>query len=84
MPAMPDITITINGQEISVPPDTVVAVALVQAGIKASRRSRTGQARGPLCGMGVCGECRVTINGVAHLRSCQTLCLPGMEIETDV
>ena len=80
---MPDIAITVNGQVISLPSDTVVAVALARAGIKTSRRSRSGQMRGPLCGMGVCGECRVTIDGVAHLRSCQTLCRPGMEIKTD-
>jgi sarcosine oxidase subunit alpha len=33
--------------------------------------------------MGICLECRVTINGQPHRRSCQTLCEPGMEVQTD-
>lgn len=36
--------------------------------------------RVPLCGMGVCQECRVTINGLRRL-ACQTLCQAGMRIE---
>lgn len=47
-----------------------------------TRRSVGGQLRAPLCGMGVCQECRVTVNGRAHVLSCQTLCLPGMDVQT--
>ena len=47
-----------------------------------TRRSVGGKLRAPLCGMGVCQECRVTINGRAHVLSCQTLCLPGMDVQT--
>jgi sarcosine oxidase subunit alpha len=32
--------------------------------------------------MGVCFECRVTVNNVPHVRSCMTLCEAGMEIRT--
>jgi succinate dehydrogenase/fumarate reductase-like Fe-S protein len=32
--------------------------------------------------MGICMECRVTINGQAHQLACQTLCLEGMQIKT--
>ncbi|HEY8977298.1 MAG TPA: 2Fe-2S iron-sulfur cluster-binding protein, partial [Burkholderiaceae bacterium] len=39
--------------------------------------------RQPVCGMGVCGECRVTVDGRAHRLGCQTACAPGMEILTD-
>ena len=42
-----------------------------------------GELRGPVCGMGVCFECRVMVNGLSHVRSCQTICEPGMEIRTD-
>ena len=31
----------------------------------------------PLCGMGICFECRVTIDGRAHVRSCQVPAAPG-------
>jgi sarcosine oxidase subunit alpha len=33
--------------------------------------------------MGICFECRVTVNGRAHVRSCQVLCEAGMEVQTD-
>jgi len=67
----------------TVPEGTVVAVAIARAGVTAFRRSVNASERGPLCGMGLCGECRVTINGRAHQRSCQTLCESGMEVITD-
>jgi succinate dehydrogenase/fumarate reductase-like Fe-S protein len=37
----------------------------------------------PTCGMGVCGECRVTIDGRPHRLGCQVICAPGMEIHRD-
>jgi sarcosine oxidase subunit alpha len=61
----------------------MVAAAVLQAGVTSFRRSVTGEARGPLCGMGICYECRVAVNGVAHVRSCQTLCEDGMDVRTD-
>ena len=51
---------------------------------RAQRRARsvTGEPRGPLCGMGICFECRATIDGMPHQRSCQILCAAGMEVRT--
>jgi aerobic-type carbon monoxide dehydrogenase small subunit (CoxS/CutS family) len=66
-----------------VPRGTTVASAMAAAGAVGFRTSVTGAARGPLCGMGICGECRVTIDGVHHLRSCAILCREGMEVVTD-
>jgi predicted molibdopterin-dependent oxidoreductase YjgC len=77
------IQILINGQPATVPPGTVVAAAIAQAGVARFRRSVSGQPRGPLCGMGTCMECRVTINGRTHCRSCQTICTEGMQVQTD-
>ena len=75
--------IRINGIPVTVAPGTVVAAALAQAGITRFRRSANGEARGPVCGMGICMECRVTISGRAQSRSCTTLCAEGMEVQTD-
>jgi predicted molibdopterin-dependent oxidoreductase YjgC len=81
---MPDqIQLRVNGKTVSVAAGTVVAAAVAQAGQTRFRRSVRGEARGPLCGMGICMECRVTINGQAHGRSCQTLCQEDMEVRTD-
>jgi aerobic-type carbon monoxide dehydrogenase small subunit (CoxS/CutS family) len=77
------IQVLVNGQPVRVPPGTVLAAAIAQAGVVAFRRSVNGQPRAPLCGMGICMECRVTLNGIAHCRSCQILCEEGMEVRTD-
>lgn len=77
------VAIRVNGRPVTVPAGTTVAVALMQQGIGGFRRSVTGEPRGPLCGMGVCFECRVTLDGQPHQRSCQRPCEPGMEVETD-
>ena len=65
-----------------VPSGATVAVAVVLAG-QACRKSVSGELRGPLCGMGICFECRVAIDGNLHARSCQVLCRQGMEIDTE-
>lgn len=80
---MSEVRIKINGRELRVPAGTVVAAAIAQARISRFRRSVLGTARGPLCGMGICMECRVTINGRQFCRSCLTLCEEGMEVQTD-
>ena len=81
---MPEsVTLTINGTRVRVPAGCMVSAAILRAGVTTFRRSLTGEARGPLCGMGVCFECRVTIDGAEHCRSCQTLCENGMDVRTD-
>lgn len=80
---MPDeINLTVNGTAVAVPAGATVAVAMAMVG-QMCRRSVTGEARGPLCGIGICFECRVAIGGKPHCRSCQTLCEAGMDVKTD-
>jgi D-hydroxyproline dehydrogenase subunit gamma len=76
------VTLSVNGSHVSVPFGATVAVAVAMAG-QACRTSVSGEPRGPLCGMGICFECRVSINGKPHCRSCQIVCEPGMEVQTD-
>jgi hypothetical protein len=76
------ITLTVNDASVTVPAGATVAVAMTIAG-QSCRTSVTGEPRGPLCGMGICFECRAVINGVPHCRSCQILCEPGMEVRTN-
>ena len=72
----------VNEKPVRVEPGTTVAAAVMIAGETAFRTSVTGQPRGPLCGMGICFECRVTIDGMAHARSCQIVCADGMRVVT--
>jgi aerobic-type carbon monoxide dehydrogenase small subunit (CoxS/CutS family) len=60
----------------------MVAAAVALAGVDAYRHSVRGEARAPLCGMGICFECRVTIDGQAHRLSCQTPAEDGMTVVT--
>ena len=78
------ITVSVDGRAVDVHAGTVVAAAveLARPGWGA-RVSPAGARRQPLCGMGVCGECRVRVDGQAHRLGCQTPCTPGMEIRTD-
>jgi D-hydroxyproline dehydrogenase subunit gamma len=73
--------LTVNGVPIAVQPGTTVAAAVLIAGA-ATRISVTGEPRAPLCGMGICFECCVTIDGIPHQRSCQILCRSGMQVST--
>ncbi len=75
--------LSVNGVPIAVPHGAMVSIAVALAGITRFRRSVTGESRAPLCGMGICFECRVSINGREHCRSCQVPCENGMEVETD-
>ena len=77
------VRLNVDGRVVEVAKGTSVAAALMNAGFAAGRRSVTGRPRGPLCGMGVCFECRVTIDGAPHRLGCQTSCAAGMEVRTD-
>jgi len=76
------VTLSVNGSPVIVVAGATVAVAVAIAG-QACRTSVSGEPRGPLCGMGICYECRVSINGMPHCRSCQILCQSGMDVRTD-
>ena len=74
--------ITVNRRKLEVKPGTVLGAALLAADIPC-RTSIGGQPRTALCGMGICFECRATVDGVPHRRTCQQLCHPGMVVETE-
>ena len=76
------VTIVADGRELRVSTGISVAAALLNCGVSAFRRSVNGSDRGPLCGMGVCYECRVTIDDVAHRRACLVTVAEGLRVST--
>ncbi len=76
------VTISADGRSVRVPAGVTVAAALLELGVSAFRRSVSGEPRAPLCGMGTCYECRVTIDGVAHRRACLVTVAEGMDVTT--
>lgn len=79
------VTIRVNGRPVEAFAGETLLAVLAAEGLFALRRGAGGPAaaRGALCGMGVCMECRVTVDGVAGRRACITPVAEGMEVEVD-
>lgn len=75
------VEVQVDGTRVRIPVGSSVAAALAQQPPGRTRLSVSGQWRAPLCGMGMCHECRVLINGRERL-ACQTVCEDGMHIAT--
>ena len=78
---MTSITLIVDGTSITCPADISVMALLMQHHLP-TRQSVTGTARAPVCGMGICYECRVTIDDVPHQLACQRIVSAGMHITT--
>lgn len=76
------VDIVVDGRALTIAEGTTVASALLDARISAFRTSVTGTVRGPVCGMGICFECRVTIDDVPHRRACMVVAASGMRVTT--
>lgn len=76
------ITIFVNGRELHVPADQSLAVALLNAGVRAFHRSVSDTPRAAVCGMGACFECRVAVDGVI-VRACLEPVRAGMRVDTE-
>jgi D-hydroxyproline dehydrogenase subunit gamma len=79
------VALQIDGVRVVVPDGITVAAALVRANIWSfGRNPATNHLRGPYCGMGICFECEVIVDGVQHIRACLAHVRPGMEVATQV
>lgn len=72
----------VDGRRVSAAPGTTIAAALLDAGVRIFRSSVDGEPRSAVCGMGVCFECRVTIDGIPHRRACLVPVAEGMRVST--
>jgi NADPH-dependent 2,4-dienoyl-CoA reductase/sulfur reductase-like enzyme len=72
-------TFDFDGTPVTAWPGESLAAALTSAGITAMRQTRQGEQRGVYCGMGVCGECAVLVDGVQR-RSCLEPARPGLHV----
>ncbi len=75
--------IRFDGELVDAEPGQSVAAALWAAGIRSWRRTRVGdRPRGLFCGIGVCFDCLVVVNGESGVRACLAEAHDGDEIET--
>ena len=72
------IPFTFNGKQMSAPAHMSVAAALTQSGERAFRETDAGATRGVFCGMGVCQDCLVEIDGRANQRARMTKLAPDI------
>ncbi len=80
MPAR--VRIAVDGRTIEAEAGTTLLAALWNARVLSLRRSVSGDPRGALCAMGICFECRVTVDGVPDRRACVEPVRDGMEVRT--
>jgi hypothetical protein len=64
--------------------ETLAAAMLTARGPNFRTSPRLGVPRSFYCGIGVCFECAVTINGRPNVRACQTLVSDGMQVQSQV
>jgi len=79
----PGFTVTFDGVAIQALPGRTIAATLWSAGVVSWRRTRgRGEPRGVFCGIGVCFDCLVTVNGRPNQRACLLPAAPGDAIRT--
>ncbi len=77
------IIVQINGQPVTAfEGETIAAVLLAENRRIFRHTGKTGAPRGLFCGMGMCYDCLVTVDGVPHVRACVTPVVEAMLIET--
>ncbi|MCP4692710.1 MAG: (2Fe-2S)-binding protein [Desulfobacterales bacterium] len=74
--------INVDGRPVAARAGWTIAEAMLAGGIRTCRETRNQAPRGVFCGMGVCYECRMIVNGTPNVRTCMTLAAPGCEVET--
>ncbi|MGH7584019.1 MAG: 2Fe-2S iron-sulfur cluster-binding protein [Gemmatimonadales bacterium] len=76
------IEILVDGASRRVDAGASLAAALLNLGVRAFRYNAAGEPGAPVCGMGTCFECRVTVDGVTGVRSCLEGVQAGMVVDT--
>lgn len=71
----------VNGRATAAHEGETIHAALIAAGYRQIRKSKTHQPRGVFCGMGVCYECWVNVNNGSPQRACVTMVEDGMEVK---
>lgn len=76
------VTITVEGEEVEAYEGEPIAAALLAAGIQVFRKTKKRKdPRGPFCGIGLCTDCVMKVNGQPNVRTCITPVKEGMVIE---
>ena len=77
----PSIHVTFEGRSVPCHRGETLATALLAHGITRFGSTRDGAPRQPLCNMGTCFDCAVTVDGVPLVRACLTYVRPNMDVQ---
>ena len=79
----PRATLRFDGAEIGFVPGQSVGAVLTAAGIRSWRTTRiAGRRRGLFCGIGICFDCLVVVDGRPNQRACLLAAEAGMDVTT--
>ncbi len=78
----PAIAVTLDGHRVEAHLGETVAAVLLANGLRIFSRDADGRPHGLFCGIGLCYECAVMVDGIANIRACVTPVVNGMVIET--
>jgi len=81
-PAAQAIKVCLDGEWLPAKANMTVAAWMLTQAKLSTRISCSGTPRFAICGMGVCQECRISVNGRPQQLACQTWCEAGMVIDT--
>jgi D-hydroxyproline dehydrogenase subunit gamma len=76
------IRISLDGDPLTGSDGQTIAGLLLAAGRRSWRRAPSGAERGVFCGIGVCFDCLVTVNGVRDVRACRRRARDGDVVTT--
>ena len=80
---LPETAFTFDGEPVRALPGQSVGAALLAAGRRSWRTTRSGgRPRGLFCGIGVCFDCLVTVDGRPGERACVTPAVAGAVVTT--
>lgn len=79
------VRITVDGRSVDCfLGESVAAAMMAEHGELVVRTTAGGEPRGVFCGMGVCFECLVVVDGRSSTRACMTWVRDGMAVQTQV
>jgi len=79
---MPRLRFRFDGETVVAEPGQTVAAALAASGRHAISHAASGAARGVFCGMGLCNDCLVEIDGQGGQRACMAPAVEGQDIRS--
>ncbi|MFI8993639.1 (2Fe-2S)-binding protein [Streptomyces sp. NPDC053542] len=74
--------ITVDGEPVTGIAGQSIAGVLLAAGRTSWRTARSGAPRGVFCGIGVCFDCVLTVNGAPDVRACRRRAADGDVVTT--